>query len=89
MMKRLIVIMFTFAAFGLPLCAMADDSQDPPSGHVPTKTANFVYYTIEVPLDWNQVGTGKMQPGDRTLLVTALNLSGIEGQPTPDRTPRP
>lgn len=53
--------------------------------HAQTKTANFVYYTLEVPADWTQAGTGKMQPADKTLLVTALNLTGIEASTAPEQ----
>ena len=60
-------------------------SQDLSSGHAQTKTANFVYYTLEVPVDWTQAGTGKLQPGDKTLLVTALNLAGIEAKGAPEQ----
>jgi hypothetical protein len=66
-------------------CATNFDSQDRSSGHAQTKTANFVYYTIEVPVDWTQIGTGKLQPEDKTLLVTALNLAGIEATAFPER----
>jgi hypothetical protein len=97
MMKRLTVLVFALAAYGVPaeaasLNSFAEDgagvanpgSQDPSSGLTPTKTANFVYYSIEVPADWTQVGTGKLQPGDKTLLVTALNLAGIEATASPE-----
>jgi hypothetical protein len=40
------------ARFGEELCAMNQGSQDLSSGHEQTKTANFVYYTLEVPVDW-------------------------------------
>jgi hypothetical protein len=76
MMERLTVIIFALAAYGAPAL---------PSAQAQTKTANFVYYTIEVPPDWTQVGTGKLEPGDKTLLVTALNLSGIEGTAVPEQ----
>jgi hypothetical protein len=82
MMKRLTVMMFAIAACGVPVGA---SSQDLPSGHAQTKTANFVYYTLEVPIDWTQAGTGKMQPADKTLLVTALNLTGIEASAAPEQ----
>jgi hypothetical protein len=97
MMKSLAVFMFALAAYGAPanaapLTSVADDgagatnpgSQGGASGLTPTKTADFVYYTIEVPVDWTQVGTGKMQPGDKTMLVTALNLAGIEATASPE-----
>ena len=71
------------ARFSAQSC-MSGGSQDLSSGHAQTKTANFVYYTLEVPVDWTQVGTGKLQPGDKTLLVTALNLMGIEAT-TPEQ----
>jgi hypothetical protein len=71
--------------FSDEVCAMANGLQDLSSGPARTKTANFVYYTIDVPLDWSQVGTGKLQPGDKTLLVTALNLSGIEASAAPEQ----
>jgi hypothetical protein len=73
------------ARFGEEACIMSGGSQDLSSGHAPTKTANFVYYTLEVPADWIQVGTGKLQPGDKTMLVTALNLSGIEATAAPEK----
>jgi hypothetical protein len=97
MMKRLTVVMLALAAYGMPAsavsqapckqeeCAMNNGSQDLSSGHAQTKTANFVYYSIEVPVDWTQVGTGKMQSGDKTLMVIALNLSGIEGTAAPEQ----
>jgi hypothetical protein len=53
-------------------------------GPAQTKTANFVYYTIEVPIDWTQTGTGKLQSGDKTLLLTALNLAGIKAAASPE-----
>ncbi len=81
--KRLIFIMFALGAFSVP--ANADGSQDLSPGHTQTKTANFVYYTIEVPVDWTQVGTGKLQAGDKTLLVTALNLTGIKATASPEQ----
>jgi hypothetical protein len=73
------------ARFGEQLCTMDHSSQGLSSGHPRTKTANLVYYTIEVPVDWTQVGTGKLQPGDKTLLVTALNLAGIEASASPEQ----
>jgi hypothetical protein len=72
------------ARFSGELC-MSGGSQDLSSGHAQTKTMNFVYYTLEVPVDWTQAGTGKMQPGDQTLLVTALNLIGIEATAAPEQ----
>jgi hypothetical protein len=60
-------------------------SSDLSSGHAQTRTANFVYYTLEVPADWTEAGTGKLQPADQTLLVTALNLIGIEATTTPEQ----
>jgi hypothetical protein len=97
MMKPLAVFVFALAAYGVlasaaSLTSFADDgagvmnpgTQGSSSGLTPTKTADFVYYTIEVPVDWTQVGTGKMQPGDKTLLVTALNLAGIEATASPE-----
>jgi hypothetical protein len=72
------------ARFGEEVCVMSQDSQGLSSGPAQTKTANFVYYTIEVPSDWTQIGTGKLQPGDKTLLVTALNLAGIEATASPE-----
>ena len=78
-MKCLAVIMFAIAAYGVPANA------ESPSGQAPTKTANFIYYTLEVPVDWTQVGTGKLQPADKTLLVTALNLAGIEATASPEK----
>src|SRR6266700_1221722 len=71
------------ARFSEEVCAMSHGSQDLSSGRAQTKTANFVYYTIEVPVDWTQVGTGRLQPGDKTLLVTALDLAGIEATAAP------
>lgn len=65
------------ARFSEELCAMNQGSQDLSSSRAQTKTANFVYYTLEVPVDWTQVGPGKLQPGDKTLLVIALSLTGI------------
>jgi hypothetical protein len=62
-----------------------DLSQDLSSAHPQTRTANFVYYTIEVPLDWTQAGTGKLQPADKTMLVTALNLMGIKATVSPEQ----
>jgi hypothetical protein len=44
------------ARFSEKMCAMSHGSQDLSSGRAQTKTANFVYYTIEVPVDWTQVG---------------------------------
>jgi hypothetical protein len=73
------------ARFSEDMCAVSHGSQDLSSGRAQTKTANFVYYTIEVPVDWTQVGTGKLQPGDKTLLVTALNLAGIEATAAPEQ----
>jgi hypothetical protein len=73
------------ARFSEEVCAMSHGSQDLSSGRAQTKTANFVYYTIEVPVDWAQVGTGRLQPEDKTLLVTALNLAGIEATATPEQ----
>jgi hypothetical protein len=73
------------ARFSEELCAMNQGSQDLSSGQVQTKTANFVYYTLEVPVDWAQVGTGQLQPADKTLLVIALNLTGIEATASPER----
>jgi hypothetical protein len=61
---------FALGAFSVP--ANADGSQNLSPGHTQTKTANFVYYTIEVPVDWTQAGTGKLQAGDKSLLVTSL-----------------
>jgi hypothetical protein len=92
-MKRMTVLMFAVAASlftsaydgAEEVYAMDNGSQDLPSGHAQTKTANFEYYTIDVPADWTQVGTGKMQSGDKTLLVIALNLSGIEGTGAPEQ----
>jgi hypothetical protein len=72
------------AGFSEAMCSTPGGSQDLTSGHVRTKTANFVYYTIEVPTDWTQAGTGKLQPGDKTLLVTALNLTGVEATASPE-----
>ena len=60
-------------------------SSDLSSGHAQTRTANFVYYTLEVPVDWTEAGTGKLQPADQTLLVTALNLIGIEPTASPEQ----
>ena len=85
--------MCAIAAYRMPMqtgfseevYATDNGSQDLSSGHPQTKTANFVYYTIEVPVDWTQVGTGQMQPGDKSLLVIALNLSGIEGTAAPEQ----
>jgi hypothetical protein len=59
--------------------------QEPSSGQAQTRTANFVYYTLEVPADWTEAGTGKLQPADKTLLVTALNLIGIEPTASPEQ----
>jgi hypothetical protein len=73
------------ARFAEEVCAMGRGSQDLSSARAQTKTANFVYYTIEVPVDWTQVGTGRLQPEDKTLLVTALNLAGIEAKATPEQ----
>jgi hypothetical protein len=73
------------ARFSKEVCAMSRGSQDLSSGRAQTKTANFVYYTPEVPVDWTQVGTGKLQPGDKTLLVTALNLTGIAATAAPEQ----
>jgi hypothetical protein len=73
------------ARFSEEVCAMSHGSQDFSSGRAQTKTANFVYYTIEVPVDWTQVGTGRLQPEDKTLVVTALNLAGIEATATPEQ----
>ena len=75
------------ARFSEELCVTNPGSQGLSSAQ--TKTANFVYYTIEVPVDWTQVGTGKLQPGDKTLLVTALNLTGIAATAALSKTPRP
>ena len=92
-MKCMTVLMCAIAAYRMPMqtgfseevYATDNGSQDLSSGHPQTKTANFVYYTIEVPVDWTQVGTGQMQPGDKSLLVIALNLSGIEGTAAPEQ----
>jgi hypothetical protein len=73
------------ARFSEDVCVTSPGSQDLSSGRAQTKLANFAYYTIEVPLDWAQVGIGKLQPGDKTLLVTALNLAGIEATASPER----
>jgi hypothetical protein len=73
------------ARFSEALCAMNPGPLDASSGHAQTKTANFVYYTIEVPVDWTQVGTGKLQSDDKTLLVIALNLAGIAGSAAPEQ----
>jgi hypothetical protein len=73
------------ARFSEQVCIISDASQDLSSGRAQTKTANFVYYTLEVPVDWTQVGTGKFQPGDKTLLVTALNLIGIAATAAPEQ----
>jgi hypothetical protein len=73
------------ARFSEEVCVTSHGSQDLSSGRAQTKTANFVYYTLEVPVDWTQVGTGKLQPGDKTLLVTALNLTGIEATAAPEQ----
>jgi hypothetical protein len=78
MMKRLTVI--AIAAYGVMASAA---SQDLPPAQAQTRTANFVYYTLEVPVDWTQAGTGKMQSGDKTLLVIALNITGIEATVAP------
>jgi hypothetical protein len=77
------------ARFSEEVCVTSHGSQDLSSGRAQTKTANFVYYTLEVPVDWTQVGTGKLQPGDKTLLVTALNLTGIAATAALSKTPRP
>jgi hypothetical protein len=79
MMKCLAVIMFAIAAYGVPANAAS------PSDQAQTKTANFVYYTLEVPVDWTEAGTGKMQPADKTLLVIAMNLAGIEATASPEK----
>jgi hypothetical protein len=71
------------ARFSEELCVTNLGSQGLSSAQ--TKTVNFVYYTIDVPVDWTQVGTGKLQPGDKTLLVTALNLTGIEATAAPEQ----
>src|SRR6266481_5575823 len=70
------------ARFGEELCVAS--SQDLSSGRAQTKTADFVYYTIEFPADWTQIGTGKLQPADKTLLVTALNLAGVQPTGSPE-----
>jgi hypothetical protein len=75
------------ARFAEELCVTSSGSQDSSSGRAQTKTADFVYFTIDFPTDWTQVGTGKLQPGDKTLLVTALNLAGV--QPPLSMTPTP
>jgi hypothetical protein len=80
MMKRVPVIMLAIAACGMPASAAPQRPVDPQ-----TKTANFVCYTLEVPVDWTQAGTGKMQPADKTLLVTALNLQGIKASGVPEQ----
>jgi hypothetical protein len=79
----LIFIVFALGAFSVP--ANADGSQNLSPGHTQTKTANFVYYTIEVPADWTEAGTGRLQAGDKTLLVTALNLAGITATASPEQ----
>jgi hypothetical protein len=71
--------------FSEEACVTSHGSQDLSPGRAQTRTANFVYYTLEVPVDWTQVGTGKLQSGDRTLLVTALNLAGIEAKASPEQ----
>jgi hypothetical protein len=81
--ERLIFIVFALGAFSVP--ANADGSQNLSPGHTQTKTANFVYYTIEVPADWTEVGTGRLQAGDKTLLVTALKLIGITATASPEQ----
>jgi hypothetical protein len=81
--KCLIFILLALGVHSVP--ANADGSQDFSPGHTQTKTANFVYYTIEVPVDWTQAGTGKLQSGDKTLLVTALNLTGVKATASPDQ----
>jgi len=70
------------ARFGEELCVTS--SQDLSSGRAQTKTADFVYYTIDFPTDWTQVGTGKLQPADKTLLLTALNLAGVQPTGSPE-----
>jgi hypothetical protein len=71
--------------FSEQACDANHGSQALSSGQPQTRTANFVYYTIEVPVDWTQAGTGKLQPGDKTLLVTALNLAGIKATASPEQ----
>jgi hypothetical protein len=72
------------ARFAEELCVTSSGSQDSSSGRAQTKTADFVYYTIDFPTDWTQIGTGKLQPGDKTLLVTALNLAGVQPTASPE-----
>jgi hypothetical protein len=56
-------IMFALGAYSTP--ANAGGPQDFSPGHTQTKTANFVYYTIEVPdrldtgWDWKVAGRGQ------------------------------